>query len=172
MKGGDPLPRESVAMSRNVERHLNWLLAMVHPRLYKNACSVQEWLRSSNSEEMKHISTIWESLFPCIAVISNSKTPTHRDSHGIIDYYDLLLSIGNAEDLVLELPELQLKLSYPPGTVVFICGRGLAHKVPAWNKEMERCCWAHFIRETHIDSIKPQLPKSGWSYQADFGVSN
>lgn len=144
---------------------------MVHLKLYNNAYAVQRWLRSSNSEEMRHISTIWESVFPCVAVISNGRTPTHRDSRGMIDCYDLLLSIGNTDNLVLELPELQLTLNYPPQTVVFICGRGLAHRVPAWTRKTERCCWAHFIREAHIDSVE-QLPEAGWSYQRDFGISN
>ena len=85
-----------------------------------------------------------------------------------MDYYDLLLSFGTAEDLTLEIPELKADLKYSPGTAVFICGRGLVHQVSEWKAGGERCCWAHFIRENHFSSLKTTLPKAGWSYQRDF----
>jgi hypothetical protein len=82
--------------------------------MYANALQVQEWLR--DYEHTAPLSKLWECLFPCIAVISNGKTANHRDSRGIVDCYDLVLSIGTADDVVLSLPEIKVTLPYRPGS--------------------------------------------------------
>jgi hypothetical protein len=101
---------------------------MTHHDMYANALQVQEWLR-----DYKHtvpLSKLWECLFSCIAVISNGKTANYHDSRGIVDCYNLLLSIGTADDVVFSLPEIKVTLPYGQGTVVFVNGRGLTHGVP------------------------------------------
>jgi hypothetical protein len=170
IRQAEDMPREGVAICRDVERHLNWLLAMVHPDMYTNTAIVQETLR--RKDETSVISEMWESVFPCITIISNGKTKNHRDSRGVVDCYDLLVSIGSAGDLVFELPELNTTLAYPPGTAIFLCGRGLMHGVPAWDRMKERCCWAHFIRDDHFKM--KGLPHDfvhgkRWSRLQDFG---
>jgi hypothetical protein len=160
------MPQECIAMCRGVEQQPNWLLAMIHHDMYTNALQVQEWLH--NYEHTAPLSKLWECLFPCIAVISNRKTANHRDSHGIVDCYDLLLSIGTADDLILSLPEVKVTLPYGPGTVVFINGRGLTHGVPEWEQGSD-CCWAHFIREAHFEAAGLSR-NAKWSCQADFGL--
>jgi hypothetical protein len=162
------MPRECVAMARNTEQHLNWLLAMVHSKGHENASMVQKWLQGNRLTS--HSSEIWASVYPCMSVISNGKTPAHRDQRGMIDFYDLLLCIGNAEDITFELPELGVAMQYNPRTVIFICGRGLKHAVPAWDASKERCCWAHFIRQEHFDALSPPLSSSGWVKRRDFDL--
>jgi hypothetical protein len=90
--------------------------------------------------------SLWPSFFSGIEVISNRRTPPHRDAKAATSAYDFLLSAGRHKSAVMELPDLRAKLSYTPGTLVAICGRVLRHAVTNWDSG-ERLCIAHFIRD-------------------------
>jgi hypothetical protein len=157
MRNVNIAPREALTTIHDGEEKLNLLLRMINPKLHQRALTVQQDLRSQPAPS-GYIAQIWNSLFPCAAVISNGLTPLHRDSRGEIDVFDMLLSCGSADDSVLKLPDLKATLRYDPGTVIFLYGRGLMHEVPAWKEGEDRCGWAHFLRGAQIRKLGLGMP--------------
>ncbi|KAG2351074.1 hypothetical protein BDR07DRAFT_1238266, partial [Suillus spraguei] len=89
---------------------------------------------------------VWPSDFSGIEVIVNRETPYHRDPGVSPSFYDLLVSLGKAHQAILNLPDLDAKLEYPPGTMVYISGKVLEHGVPAWG-DGEGIVIAHFVKD-------------------------
>ncbi|KAG2147897.1 uncharacterized protein EDB93DRAFT_1059891, partial [Suillus bovinus] len=71
-------------------------------------------------------------VFSGIEVIVNRETPHHRDPGASPPFYDLLVSLGQANQAILDLPDLGTQLGYPPRTMVYIAGKVLEHGVPGW----------------------------------------
>ena len=94
----------------------------------------------------------WKSVYMGIQVISNRLTPAHRDSKGQPHWYDLLVSLGHGGIPELSLEDLGLKLRYPTGTVVGLCGNLLKHEVKYWGHG-ERVCYAHFMRTAVLNTL-------------------
>ena len=105
-------------------------------------------------------------MFHGITIISNGTTKPHRDTKGHLEWFDILVSLGNADDLFLDLPELQTKLSYKPRTVIVIGGHAITHAVSEWAERRERACWAFFLRSNLME--KYHLPIPTWPTLADY----
>src|SRR5215510_13654244 len=72
---------------------------------------------------------LWPCAFSSISVIANRKTIVHRDSGGWPACYDLLLAGGNYGIGTLDVPDLNAKFIYKPGTVIAISGKVLRHSI-------------------------------------------
>ncbi|KAG2353749.1 hypothetical protein BDR07DRAFT_1308415 [Suillus spraguei] len=70
------------------------------------------------------------SVFSGIEVIVNQETPHHQDPGASPSFDDLLVSLSKANQAILYLPDLGAELGYPPGTMVYIAGKVLEHRVP------------------------------------------
>ena len=141
---------------------MNIILLLIHPDLHRVGLTVLERLR--DTEETKDIASLWVSYFTGIAVISNRKTPSHNDTNGRPEWYDLLSVKGsNVRPARLEFKELGLKLDYGPKTVVGACGQIFEHSVDFWG-EGDRICYAHFMR----DKVRARfgVDPGGWVIQA------
>ena len=158
IRKANPAARDAIVTVKHAEEKLNMLLHLINPALYSGAKKAQEWLRDQN-EQSSHISSIWASVFHCLSVISNGITPPHTDRLGSARIFDLLVSCGDAKDAVLRLPEINVILTYPPRTAIFIYGRTLVHEVPEWEQGKDRCAWAHFIRESLLRKVGVDLPQ-------------
>jgi hypothetical protein len=142
---------------------LPWLMGMTQPNLLLNAIMTlthrslhlaghnaisklkqTEWL-DTNIKTNDHVQ-YWNSVFSGISVIANRITRRHRDSGGAFSWPDLLLSSGTHKTARFHLNDINARLSYPPGTVVAVCGGILSHSVPEWSGG-ERVCVAHFMRK-------------------------
>lgn len=150
-------------LSESVEgqKYLNMVLLLIHPDLHAVGSSILDRLRSI--EGIKDVALLWTSYFTGIAVINNRKTPSHHDSNGRPEWYDLLCVMGNSDrPAKLEFKELGLRLVYGPGTVVGACGQVFEHSVDFWG-EGDRICHAHFMRDKVREKfdVKP----GGWVTQ-------
>jgi hypothetical protein len=134
-----------LADTTEYEIYMNMILFLVHPDLHRIGSTILERLRGL--DETKDIASLWTSCFTGIAVISNRKTPSHTDSNGRPEWYDLLSVKGtNSRPARLEFKELGVKLVYGPGTVVGACGQVFEHSVEFWG-EGDRICYARFMRD-------------------------
>ncbi|KAN0088254.1 hypothetical protein V8E55_005311 [Tylopilus felleus] len=67
----------------------------------------------------------WPTTYGGMDVIVNRVTPSHCDGGGAISFYDHLLSLGQSHDAKLHLDDLKVEFDYPPGTGVWLTGRGI-----------------------------------------------
>jgi hypothetical protein len=103
---------------------------------------------------------LWPSFFSGLEVISNRKTPYHRDVHSAPAMYDFLVSAGNHSGTWFTLPDIKTRLLYNPGTVTAVCGKVLRHAVLNWQEGRERLCIAHFMRDRVHDRLS--IPRPDW----------
>jgi len=122
---------------------LNAIVAMTAPELFHCGAQATKELR----KVAMHPSTnLWRSVYSGMTIIANRRTPTHRDTGGALQHFDLLLSAGDHRNAELHVPDITIKLEYNPGTAVLIMGRALAHSVPlTWRGS--RICLAHYIKK-------------------------
>lgn len=120
-------------------------------------------LRTTDSA--KDIAALWSSVFTGVAVIANHVTPSHTDRGGHPAWYDTLLNIGTCPTATFQLPDLGTTFSYPPGTVISLCGNILKHQVENWGLG-DRVCYAHFMRNAVLQRL--EADGAGWVHQADF----
>lgn len=102
----------------------------------------------------------WQSVHSGIAIISNRRTPAHRDTKGRPAWFDTLLSYsetGSTPRLFIQ--DIGLDLDYSGGTVVGLCGTVFQHEVQDWGIG-DRVCYAHFIREAVRERLN--VPPAGW----------
>ncbi|KAF9219386.1 hypothetical protein BS17DRAFT_679490, partial [Gyrodon lividus] len=72
-------------------------------------------------------------------------SPFYLDKMGKPQWFDQLLTVGHYNGLDLVLPTLQLRLDYPPGTVVAFSGKLLAHG--AGETDRDRACAAGYMQD-------------------------
>jgi hypothetical protein len=149
---------EFIKVSNKIERFLNLTLSLVHPELFK--CGLEMLRRLRKLETTRDLATQWQSVYTGIAVISNRKTPSHRDTKGRIEWYDTLLSYSDGgTEPRLSIKDLGMDLRYSSGTVVSFCGAILEHEVKSWGRG-DRVCYAHFMRESVRERL--DVPPAGW----------
>jgi len=155
-------------ISYDLERFLNLALSLIHPSLYDLGLSMLRKIRQE--EDTKEISQQWQSVYTGIAVISNRRSPSHRDTKGRPEWFDTLISYSDSRSrprLLIE--DLGMDLDYSSGTVVSFCGSVLKHEVRSWGVG-DRVCYAHFMRDSVRSRLK--MPPAGWvnrsMYQGGF----
>lgn len=124
------------------------ILAVIHPELYDAGRECLIRLKKDvefQRKDVDHALSRWTSAFSGISVISNRKTPLHRDGGSRNNWYDLLISLGRYQNCNLELPGLGVSLDYRPGTVVGLSGMVVQHSVK--NCRRDRVCYAYFMRD-------------------------
>lgn len=126
------------------------MLRIMHPDQYAAGREAVEELFTSpeklaDPEDTISLLPLWSSVFNGVSIISNRESPPHRDSKTRFEWFDILTTNGNYSDGWLNLPGLQLKLAYNPGTVVAFSGKLLLHEVKA--VEGDRVCLAYYMRD-------------------------
>jgi len=121
------------------------ILAVIHPKLYDAGLQAIQRLRGTPDVNRQDVLRHWASVFSGVSVISNRRSPPHRDSGSRFNWYDLLVTLGTYRSLHLNLPGLGISLEYGPGTVVGISGMVLDHEVP--EVEGDRVCYAYFMKD-------------------------
>ena len=136
---------------------------MIHPEQFQvgmralqmlsGDCNLTQYC-SSRDEVFEN----WASPFSALSIISNRETPIHRDTSGRFEWFDILVTLGNYEHAVLDLPGIGLALDYPPGSLVAIAGKVLLHGVE--KVAGDRVCVAWYMR----DRVHHQLglPPCNW----------
>ncbi|KIJ61377.1 hypothetical protein HYDPIDRAFT_70097, partial [Hydnomerulius pinastri MD-312] len=111
-------------------RLVDTLLTIVHPELYRRLSAVWEQLLADEEiMDLHELIRAWPTLFTTISVVYHRETPFHHDSKSVLQWYDLLLSIGSYTDAILELPTLGICACYMPGTAALFSRLLLRHGV-------------------------------------------
>jgi len=132
------------------EEYLNALMSVIHPDLHAAGERALDRLRKQDSTS--EIACKWTSIFTGIQTISNRVTPSHRDSRGRPQWYDLITVVGTGSAAKLILPGLGVDLAYTPGAVVGLCGSIIEHEVKHWGSG-DRVCYAHFMRKAVLERL-------------------
>jgi hypothetical protein len=144
----------------------NAITALVSPQQYDVGLAATTCLQAGDHLNSWHpIVNQWTSAYSGASIIVNRKTPFHRDGGGAPSEYDFLFSGGTHTKCFLEVRKLGLRLSYLPGTGVFIAGKVLRHGVTSWEGG-ERICHARFIKDSVHDRLGQ--PRPDWVRHEDY----
>ena len=153
-----------MTLSNDVEKFLNLTLSLTHPDLFKYGCRMLNGLHQL--ETTKEIAQEWQSIYTGISVISNRRTPSHRDIKDRPEWFDTLMSYskpGSKPRLLIG--DLGLNLEYSSSTVVNLCGSVFKHEVESWG-DCDRVCYAHFMREDVGERL--EVRPAGWVDQGRY----
>ena len=149
----------------DVELLCNCVTALITPELYDHGLAAISKIKEGVEMAQKYQNVeLWPSVYTTMQVIMNRVTPRHRDEGGCPTHFDLLLSAGVHHGTTFDVQELGVSLSYPPGTIVSLCGKVFFHEVCQW--EGDRVCIAHFIKDTVHDRL--DFPRPGWPKRSDY----
>jgi len=104
----------------------------MHPPLYHASLEARQRLDAwsiENDPVMQEALGHWSTIYTNLSLISNRKTPLHRDPQSQSDWFDLLATVSEYQDCFLNIPTLGVQLEYSPGMVVAFSGRLLRHGV-------------------------------------------
>lgn len=94
--------------------------------------------------------------FSAVSIISNRRTPFHRDPQTYLRCYDLLVSVGEYQNAPIVLDGLNIQIQNNPGTIVAVPGKTIRHGVPRCAGP--RVCYALYARESLFKRFKVRLP--------------
>ena len=100
---------------------INFLVAIIHPELYKAGQLALNSLHSIPEFGMADWAHCWMSVFTATCVISSCIAPAHFDPKENIKYYNALATFGTNKAM-LELPDLDGGFQYGAATIVFFSG--------------------------------------------------
>ncbi|KAN0078145.1 hypothetical protein V8E55_010202, partial [Tylopilus felleus] len=148
-------------MIKPLECLLDAVLQVIHPEMWiTNMDTTKQLIR-----RLQDPLPTWPTTYGGMDVIVNRVTPSHCNGGGAISFYDHLLCLGQGHDAKLHLDNLKAEFDYPPGTGVWLTGRGLSHSVSPWT-EGERVVIAHYTKDDVHDWLgipRPSLPtQAGW----------
>ena len=132
--------------NQETTQRLNALLAIIHPELYAAGKWVMQTLREDDEildlhEGLEH----WHSVFTVITLITIRESPLHRDPKTNIRWYDLMLTVGDYNEAILELSAFSLRLLYNPRSICFISGKLVRHGVSS--TKGIRICYGYYMYE-------------------------
>jgi hypothetical protein len=143
----------------------NSVMSLITPELFDlGLAAIQKVKDGVEMAAVYRNSDLWPTVCTAMEVIVNRTTPPHRDEGASPTQYDLLLSYGVHDGTTLDVHELGLSLSYPPGTLTSLCGKILFHEVV--HKGGERVCLAHFMKDAVHDRLL--IPRPAWPKLADY----
>lgn len=113
-------------------------MAIMHPEMYHNAREMMirlgRWAKTrpnNNKNEIGGVLEVWPNIFSVVSVMVNRATPVHFDKMGRPQFLDLLMTVGNYEELDMVVPTIGMRLRYNPGTILAMSGQLLMHGVGA-----------------------------------------
>lgn len=149
-----------LADMRETNAILGALLALVHPKLFEEQFRVH--LKTYQDRERltlqpDHVGRLfchWSSPFTAFALISNRRTRLHRDVKGGRSLLDLVSVFGEYSGGRFEIPLLNARFVYNPGTAVMFPGYMMEHG--ASEVAGERICIANYFRPNVGYGILPE----------------
>lgn len=129
------------------------IIRIMHPSLYRAS---EEVFKSLAGSDVHEYTNMWGLPFTAVSVISNRESIYHRDTKSSYTMYDMLATFGPSAETQLVLPDLNVLVAYPPGTVVGIAGRLIRHGVT--REEGPRLCHAYYFRESVFQRCKVMDP--------------
>jgi hypothetical protein len=135
---------------------LGAILFIMHPELYRKGMEAYRTILENpglvkESGVVLELLTCWMSPFSGMSVLSNRETIFHRDVQSRNEWYDMLVTMGDYKNGMMELPGLGLRLKYDPGTIVGIGGKVVRHGVSSCDGN--RVCLAYFFRHKVLERL-------------------
>jgi hypothetical protein len=140
------------------------ILRVMHPALYQSGR--QTMMRLGQYTTLHPALKLWPSVFNAVTVLSNRKTPYHRDNYSREQWYDILTTVGPYKEATLHFPGIGVRLAYKSGTVVGFSGKILRHGVEEC--EGERVCLAYYMRDTVHERMGVEAAQ--WMKQGCYGM--
>ena len=147
LKKADGPARAWLMANQETTQLLNALLAIIDPELYATGRWVMQTLREDNEvlglhKGLEH----WHSVFTAITLITNRELLLHRNPKTNVHWYDLMLTVSDYNEAILELSTFGLQLLYNPGSICFISGKLVRHGVSSIKGT--RICYVYYMRES------------------------
>lgn len=140
------------------------MLRIMHPNLYRAGCEAMAHLFQAQPQ-LRNIIGRWGNPFTAVSIISNRRTPPHRDTKSLMEYFDILTSVGTFTSAVMELDGIGIQIQITPGTVIGLCGWVLRHAVAKCGKD--RVFYGWYMREA-VHASQGVRPAS-WMTQEVYG---
>jgi hypothetical protein len=108
-------------------------MAIMHPNMYvtgrKALVQLGGWAKRERDGDILEVLPTWPSVYSIASVMVNWVSPFHLDIQGRPQWLDLLVSVGDHEELDMVLPTIGLRLRYNPGSVLAMSGQLIKHGV-------------------------------------------
>ncbi|KAF5359966.1 hypothetical protein D9757_012147 [Collybiopsis confluens] len=130
---------------------INSFLKTIDPTQYK---SLQDARNKGHAQYpfLKMIDTVDPLLMEGRAIMWNRITPDHKDSRDPLVAWAALVVLGRIKSGFLFFRQLNLKVRYQAGDVVWLRGAILDHEVDVWDGE-QRICVAHFTHQSYFADL-------------------
>jgi hypothetical protein len=142
-------------MSKSLESHtlIGGLLGVLQPELYELGKSRLFSLVDKPGPNLvahpRSLSTAWNLPFTAISIISQHRTPLHRDVFGRKEWVGMLVALGKYDHGRFELPDLNMTLKYNPGCLVVFSGSLLQHGADCFGGQ--HACIAFYMGDKEHD---------------------
>ena len=132
------------------------IIAVIHPEQYRYMQSLLQVVAQLNTDTELH-SQVWPFPYTTTQIITNRKTPYHRDQSSPSTFHDILMTLGTYGDQAMfDMRNLGISVPYPPGSIVSIISRLVVHGVP--RVLPDRICYAFFITKALCRKFNIPLP--------------
>ncbi|KAF5359970.1 hypothetical protein D9757_012159 [Collybiopsis confluens] len=130
---------------------INSFLKTIDPTQYK---LLQDARNKGHAQYpfLKMIDTVDPLLMEGRAIMWNRITPDHKDSRDPLVAWAALVVLGRIKSGFLFFRQLNLKVRYQAGDVVWLRGAILDHEVDVWDGE-QRICVAHFTHQSYFADL-------------------
>ena len=130
---------------------INSLLELIDPSQHKALTELRKAVHAKYAFA-RALDSVDPLLFEGRAIMWNRQTRLHADSTDPIRAWVCLFVLGKFKKGYLFIPRLNLRLSYEPGTIIFIRGHILPHEVEAWEGG-QRVSIVHFTHQSVWDEF-------------------
>lgn len=151
--------RELVKTGGDAFSIVSGVLSIIHPDQYDMGRLTHDRIIHSNTSG----TTVqeWPSVYSALSIISNRKTPYHRDCHSRMPWYDSLMSIGPYGIAPLYLEPFRFRVNNPAGSLCAFSGMAIRHGVRKCMKS--RISFAWYMRENVREG--QDVSPAGWMRQ-------
>ena len=130
---------------------INGLLEHLDPTQYQALQDLRKAVHAKYAFA-RAVDSIDPLLFEGRAIMWNRQTRLHGDYTDPVRAWVALLVLGKFKKGHLFVPRLNLRLSYEPGTIVYLRGHILPHEVEAW-EDGQRVSIVHFTHQSVWDEF-------------------
>ncbi|EGN97531.1 hypothetical protein SERLA73DRAFT_56793, partial [Serpula lacrymans var. lacrymans S7.3] len=119
------------------------ILRVAHPALYELAWEVPGQFEDHMDDVM--VLKAWSLVFNALSIISNQEMPVHGDCLSKAEWYNMLASVGDYDEAILEPTGVGFCFKFDSGTIAAFSGKLLNHGVSSCSGE--RICFVYYMRE-------------------------
>lgn len=125
-----------------VSCHVNSFLFHADHTHFLNASALRNKVINTMASQ-RALAAIDPLIYEGREVLFNRVSPLHTDRQDPEYSWAVLCAFGNNDPVQFSLPQLNLRLSFKPGDMIAIRGRGLKHQTSRWEKG-QRIVLPHF----------------------------